>query len=155
MSTYIAFLDADNQVTQVIQSPDDGQDWAAIWAEKFNCKCVVTAKDNSIRGKYPELGNTYYEDIDVFLEPCPYPSWILNKTAKRWDPPVAKPDDGSLYTWEESSQTWLHYYGEQPFPSWSRNTETRKWEPPVARPDDGNTYTWDESSTTWVLYTGP
>ena len=32
--------------------------------------------------------------------------WTLNKSEKRWDPPVAMPDDGLGYIWDESENNW-------------------------------------------------
>lgn len=107
MATYIAFLDDNNLVTQVVQSPDDGQDWVRIYAERNNCRCLTTAIDGSIRNRFAQSGYTYYEDIDSFVEPSPYPSWVLNKTTKRWEAPVAMPDDELTYIWDESKQNWL------------------------------------------------
>jgi hypothetical protein len=111
MSAYIAFLDSNNVVTQVIQSPDDGQDWAAIWEQQHNCTCIVTAKDNSIRNKYAEVGDTYYAEMDAFIGPSPYPSWSLNKATKRWEAPVAMPDDEDLiFEWDEGRGDWVIVY---------------------------------------------
>lgn len=121
MSAYIAFLDSNNVVTQIIQSPDDGQDWAAIWGQKHNCDCIVTAKDGSIRNKYAQVGDTYYADMDAFIEPSPYPSWGLNKTTKQWEPPVEMPDDEDLiFAWDESKENWVIIYDfawGDPFPA--------------------------------------
>ena len=114
MATYIAFLDSNNVVTQVVQSPDDGQDWASIWAERHGCTCIVTAKDDSVRNKYAQIGDAYYQDVDAFIGPRPYPSWSLNKTAKRWEAPVAKPDDELIYEWDEDAGNWTIVYD----PAW-------------------------------------
>ena len=114
MSNYIAFIDSNNLVTQIVQSPDDGQDWATIWAQQHNCTCVVTAKDSSIRNKYAQVGDTYYQDVDAFIGPSPYPSWVLNKAAKRWDAPVEKPDDDQFYVWDEDNRNWVIAYD----PAW-------------------------------------
>lgn len=114
MSAYIAFIDSSNLVTQVIQSPDDGQDWAAIWEQQHNCTCILTAKDNSIRNKYAEVGDTYYADIDAFIGPSPYPSWALNKTTKQWEAPVPMPDDELSYAWDEDTANWVIVYD----PAW-------------------------------------
>lgn len=110
MSIYIAFLDANNEVTQIIKSPDDGQDWVSIYAERHGCTCIETAKDGSIRGKYADVGDTYYADVDAFIEPRPFPSWTLNKSEKRWDPPVPMPDDELFYRWDEDRGNWQIYW---------------------------------------------
>ena len=106
MPTYIAFLDSDNLVSYVVQSPDDGQNWVQIYAERNNCRCVEVSEDGSFRNKRAATGDKYYEDVDAFIEPCPYAGWTLNKSEKRWDPPVAMPDDGLGYIWDESENNW-------------------------------------------------
>jgi|TARA_R100000081_G_scaffold86437_1_gene56116 hypothetical protein len=107
MAALIAFLDSNNEVTQVVQSPDDGQDWAAIWSEKFNCVCKETALDGSIRHKYAATGDvTYYPDLDAFISHQPFPSWSLNTTSKEWEAPIAYPDDGYRYSWDEENGAW-------------------------------------------------
>ena len=40
-----------------------------------------------------------------FISPQPYPSWTLNGYI--WQAPVAKPDDGAAYYWDEDSTSWL------------------------------------------------
>jgi hypothetical protein len=40
-----------------------------------------------------------------FIPPQPFPSWTLNGYV--WEPPVALPDDGVLYYWDEDSTSWL------------------------------------------------
>lgn len=41
---------------------------------------------------------------DVFTAPQPYPSWILENN--KWVAPVAMPEDGKYYRWDESIQNW-------------------------------------------------
>tara|TARA_B100000401_G_C52579858_1_gene612043 strand:- start:255 stop:599 length:345 start_codon:yes stop_codon:yes gene_type:complete len=106
MSNFVAFLDSDDLVTFVVQSPDDGQDWVKLYAERNNCKCLSVENGDSIRNKFPSTGDTYYEDIDAFIEPKFYPSWVLNKSKKQWEAPVAMPADGKLYRWDEETTSW-------------------------------------------------
>ena len=37
----------------------------------------------------------------------PYPSWTWNADAQVWEPPVAYPDDGQMYTWDEDTSSWV------------------------------------------------
>jgi len=55
------------------------------------------------------IGYTYDSANGVFIEPQPYPSWTLNNTTFRWDPPVAKPAETatSIWTWDEATQQWI------------------------------------------------
>jgi hypothetical protein len=58
------------------------------------------------RKNHAGIGYTYDEDRDAFIPPKLYPSWTLNETTCQWEAPVAKPDDGEEYNWNETNQTW-------------------------------------------------
>ena len=44
--------------------------------------------------------------LDCF-GPQPYPSWVLNRTTADWEAPVELPKTGKLYTWNESTLSWV------------------------------------------------
>ena len=67
---------------------------------------VQTSYNNNFRKNHAGIGYTYDEDRDAFIPPKPFNSWILNETTCRWEAPVAYPDDGERYTWNETNQTW-------------------------------------------------
>ena len=69
-------------------------------------KWVRTSYGGNFRGKYASQGDTYREDLDMFISPSPYSSWILNETTGEWEAPVSYPDDGSSYSWNEETQSW-------------------------------------------------
>tara|TARA_R100001509_G_C4792669_1_gene190313 strand:- start:83 stop:400 length:318 start_codon:yes stop_codon:yes gene_type:complete len=69
-------------------------------------KWIQTYKDRSQRKHYAGIGFSYDETRDAFIPPQPYPSWTLNETTCLWDAPVAYPDDGKRYTWNEKTQSW-------------------------------------------------
>jgi hypothetical protein len=48
------------------------------------------------------IGGDYVEGF--FYPPQPFPSWTRDHGT--WQPPVAYPDDGEAYTWDEDEQTW-------------------------------------------------
>jgi len=54
-----------------------------------------------LRKNYAGKGMTYDAAKDAFIPIQPYTSWILNETTCDWDAPVAKPDDGKRYQWNE------------------------------------------------------
>ena len=58
------------------------------------------------RKNHAGIGYTYDEDRDAFIPPKLYPSWTLNETTCQWEAPVAKPDDGEEYNWNEINQNW-------------------------------------------------
>jgi hypothetical protein len=59
-----------------------------------------------LRGNYAGIGFTYDATNDVFYAPKPYPSWILNESTWLWEAPVAMPDDGKQYKWDEATTSW-------------------------------------------------
>ena len=59
------------------------------------------------------IGYTYDSAHDAFIAPKPYPSWILNETTCKYDPPIPYPEDATMtgggnkaYSWDESNQAW-------------------------------------------------
>ena len=67
---------------------------------------VQTSYNNNFRKNHAGIGYTYDEDRDAFIPPKPFNSWILNEDICLWEAPVAKPDDGERYTWNETNLNW-------------------------------------------------
>ena len=65
-----------------------------------------TSYNGNLRNNYAGIGYTFNADIDAFVPPKPYASWILNNDTAQWEAPVAMPDDGGLYAWNEDEQSW-------------------------------------------------
>jgi hypothetical protein len=59
-----------------------------------------------LRKNFAGVGYTYDRDRDAFYESKPYPSWILNEETCLWEAPVAYPEDGNDYDWNETDQQW-------------------------------------------------
>ena len=72
----------------------------------------IPSSDQSLalRGNYAGIGYTYDSTLDAFLEPKPYPSWILDETTYTWNAPVSRPTGSAsmdqYYEWNESSNNW-------------------------------------------------
>tara|TARA_R110000772_G_scaffold120365_4_gene226599 strand:- start:704 stop:1057 length:354 start_codon:yes stop_codon:yes gene_type:complete len=60
-----------------------------------------------LRKNYAGIGFSYDSTRDAFIPPKPYASWTLNEDTCLWDAPVAYPDDGEIYTWDEATTTWV------------------------------------------------
>ena len=60
----------------------------------------------ALRGNYAGIGFVYDRNNDVFYPPQPYASWTLNANWV-WEAPVAYPTDGKLYTWNETTLSWV------------------------------------------------
>jgi hypothetical protein len=96
-----AEIDSNNIVLRVIVA--ESKEWCqetlgGIWLETFT--------DRSQRYNYAGIGFTYDEDRDAFIPPKPFDSWILDEATCLWEAPVAYPEDGESYTWNEETQEW-------------------------------------------------
>ena len=60
-----------------------------------------------LRKNYAGIGFTYDRVRDAFIPPKPFASWILNEETCLWDAPVAMPDDGKIYVWDEATTNWV------------------------------------------------
>ena len=60
------------------------------------------------RKNYAGVGFKYNEAKDAFIEPKPKncPSCIFNEDTCCWETPIAFPDDGKGYEWNESTISW-------------------------------------------------
>ena len=58
------------------------------------------------RKNYAGIGYKYDADKDAFIPPQPFNSWSLDETTCLWEAPVAYPEDGERYIWNEENQTW-------------------------------------------------
>jgi hypothetical protein len=67
---------------------------------------LETKMDGSIRKNYAGIGFSYDSTKDAFIPPKPYPSWTLNEDTCLWECPVAYPEDGNDYDWNETDQQW-------------------------------------------------
>ena len=101
------------QVTEVIPGRNEDEvvdgisDWEKHYGDFRNQKCVRTSYNGNIRKNFAGIGYTYDEARDAFIPPKPFESWILDENTCRWNAPVAMPNDGSLYTWDEQSLSWV------------------------------------------------
>lgn len=60
----------------------------------------------ALRKNYAGVGFTYDRERDAFIPPQPYNSWQLNETSCLWEAPVAYPEDGEMYEWDEDTTSW-------------------------------------------------
>lgn len=119
-----AKIDENNVVTRVIvgndsdQNGDEGYQWivntyGGRWLKcSYNTiKGIHILNGTPLRGNYPGMGYTYHEDIDAFMPPKEYPSWVIDTTNYTWISPVPKPDSG-FWVWDEDTVSWKEYNGE-------------------------------------------
>ena len=65
-----------------------------------------TSYNGTIRKNFASIGYTYDQTRDAFIPPQPFYSWTLNETTCLWEAPVAYPDDGQFYEWNETTKQW-------------------------------------------------
>ncbi|SVC13636.1 uncharacterized protein METZ01_LOCUS266490, partial [marine metagenome] len=63
-------------------------------------------QSKALRKNFAGPGWIYDKGRDAFYEPQPFASWTLNDSTCLWDPPVAYPDDGKVYNWNETTKAW-------------------------------------------------
>jgi len=67
----------------------------------------------NFRKNRPEINGSYDEQLDAFLDPKRYPSWIIDETTYKWVPPTPMPQDGippnntKYYRWDEPTVSWV------------------------------------------------
>tara|TARA_R110000765_G_scaffold154139_1_gene257133 strand:+ start:145 stop:474 length:330 start_codon:yes stop_codon:yes gene_type:complete len=107
---HFAKLDGNNIVTNVIVAEQDFINSGQV-GDSF--LWIQTSYNKNFRKNYGGVGFTYNKTLEAFIPPKPfgYTSWILNEGTCQWEAPVAYPDDGKSYSWNESSQQWVEIQG--------------------------------------------
>jgi hypothetical protein len=107
---HYAFLDNNNIVTEVIVGIEETELIEGlhpeIWYGNYRGQvCKRTSYNGNIRKNYAGIGFTYDADLDAFIPPKPFDSWLLNEETANWEAPVPMPEGN--YTWDEDSVSWL------------------------------------------------
>jgi hypothetical protein len=114
---HFAELDDNNIVKQVIvvhnnelldesgnESEQKGIDFCI---NLFGGRWVQTSYNGTTRKNYAGQGYLYDPIRDAFVPQQPYLSWLLDEQTCQWEAPVAYPTDGSLYSWNEETTSWI------------------------------------------------
>lgn len=102
----------DSIVTKVIVAEQDFfdtfiDDSPGEWIQtSYNTYGGQHPEGRPLRKNYAGVGFTYDKDKDAFIPPQPFASWTLNETTCLWEAPVAYPEDGKLYIWNETITNW-------------------------------------------------
>ena len=102
--SHFAKIDSNNIVTKIIVAEQDFINSGAV-GDSF--LWVQTSYNKNFRKNYAGIGYIYDKTRDAFIPPQPYPSWTLIEATCLWEAPVAYPDDGEIYTWDESTTDWI------------------------------------------------
>ena len=108
---HYAFLDENNIVTEVITGRNEDEivdgisDWEAYYGEFRGQTCKRTSYNGNYRKNYAGIGYAYDEELDAFIAPQPFASWVLDEDCK-WQAPIPYPIDGLMYQWDEEAGDW-------------------------------------------------
>lgn len=116
---HYAFLDENYIVTEVIVGKD-GSNYEELEAyyQQFRGQVCKRTSYNTREGvhnlggvpyrkNYAGIGYKYDIELDAFIPPKPFASWILDTNSCSWHPPVTIPDDDKLYVWDENIINWV------------------------------------------------
>jgi hypothetical protein len=143
---HYAFLDENNIVTEVIPGKDEnagGINWEQYYGNIRGQVCKRTSyntqkgihylinnngertvnpdQSKAFRKNFAGIGLTYNYDLDAFICPKPYNSWILNETTCDWECPIPYPEtyiqghinpetgnsEKDYYVWDENTVSWV------------------------------------------------
>lgn len=115
---HFAKLDENNVVIQVnsvhnnellqdgVESETKGIQFLIDWSGGYT-NWKQTSYNGNFRKNYAGIGFTYDSTRDAFIEPQPFPSWVLNEDTCRWDAPTPMPTDDQPYRWDEPTTSWV------------------------------------------------
>ena len=101
--SHFAKIDSNNIVTEVIVAEQDFIN-SGLVGDSF--LWVQTSYNKNFRKNFAGVGSSYDSTRDAFIPVKPYASWTLNDTTCLWECPVALPDDGKKYEWNETTTAW-------------------------------------------------
>jgi hypothetical protein len=124
---HFAEIDENNVVTRVIVvGNDDCSDVNGNEVEEIGvafCKKLFgadtnwkqTSYNNNMRVRYAGIGYSYNEELDAFVPPQPFASWVLDEETASWEAPVgpapeltqAERESLSYYRWDEETISWV------------------------------------------------
>jgi hypothetical protein len=64
-----------------------------------------TSYNGALRKRFAGVGYTYDKNLDAFIPPKPFPSWVFDTGTASWLPP--KPPVADKPVWDEASQSWM------------------------------------------------
>jgi hypothetical protein len=106
---HFAEIDENNLVLRVLVTDnndpngDEGHQWLV---NTFGGAWVKTSYNATIRKNFAGIGYKYDEDLDAFIPPKPFPSWLLDESICQWKAPIDYPNDGQVYVWNEENTEW-------------------------------------------------
>jgi hypothetical protein len=88
-----------------IEQEQKGIDFCINWSGGHTL-WKQTSYNNSFRKNYAWVGGTYDPELDAFIRPKPWNSWVLDTETCSWTAPIPMPADDKAYAWNEQTQSW-------------------------------------------------
>ena len=120
--SHFAQLDTSDTVTQVLVIEQDVIDTglfgdpASFVKTSYNTRGGVhydpetgepsADQSKALRKNFASVGDKYDRTRNAFVRPQPFASWVLDEQTCLWNAPVARPQDGKFYDWDETTTTW-------------------------------------------------
>jgi hypothetical protein len=104
-----AEIDENNTVIRVTvgdnndPNGDEGYQWLV---DNLGGTWIKASYNSRIRKNYPSSGFRYDLELDAFIPPKPFASWVLNEETAQWEAPVARPEGEGNYVWDEETTSW-------------------------------------------------
>lgn len=96
-----------NESIQNLKFPDSetvGQDF--IRSIGLEGHWLQTSYNGNFRKNFAGTDYTYDQELDAFIPPKPYKSWILDQEKGMWVAPFPYPDNKKDYYWNEDTKGW-------------------------------------------------
>ena len=99
----------DGVVTQVVVVANEHEAYGQEYLNGLGLEgeWIQTSYNGNFRGKFAGMGDVYNSEDDRFEPAQPYASWVWNEEAYTWEAPVAYPEGGGNYRWDEDSVGWV------------------------------------------------
>lgn len=111
--SHFAEIDENGNVIRVIVAEQDFIDSGEVgdpnnWIQtSYNtCQGKHTKGGIPLRKNFASIGYKYDKDLDAFIPPKPFESWIFDSEKCVHLPPVEMPKDGKMYDWDEKTLSW-------------------------------------------------
>lgn len=95
-------------VQRVLVGKNSGDEGEAFM-NALGGRWIKTSYNATIRKNFASPGFVYSEELDAFIPPKPFESWILDEEVCQWQPPIEMPEDGKVYVWNEESTSWQEF----------------------------------------------
>jgi hypothetical protein len=109
---HFAQIDNNKVVLQILVVPDEqqhrGNDYLSVDLG-LGGTWIQTSYNGNIRKMFAGIGYTYNQELDIFLPPKPFNSWVLNETKGEWEAPIQRPEvtEEMVSIWSEENQEWI------------------------------------------------